>query len=378
MIHQLLDPTTWPEETRPFVTSDELWRDGVRRVVRAPRLDGAPSFYPLYQLGDAYSHSPLALIVRSGSLRLDRDYGRRRSRMDARYLSDARTLDLRVRRVGAPRLSTLALSDRGTFITRFVDALRADVASQEARQPGAANVVLCGGRDSLNLLLLPWRNPVLALSAAPNFALVERFVHDNALRMDVRELRDEDRSLLDAEILTNLCRNDLRHCRWSGELHALAAEFGGRAVFWKGQLGDTFLTPFWRSYTHPAKARRIVRLPFVREHVGGTLGQAYFWWSHYWRGAMWQGTHLSLLRDLTGALFLSAYHGVRVTELLAEVDLESVVTEDLRPAIGAELAGAPVHYPLSNPGPASSTWRAGASTVPRFLEVAHRIGLRVE
>jgi hypothetical protein len=377
-IKDLIDPGAWPVERRESLSAADLWASDARTVFAAPRLADAPSFYPVYRMGDLFSHSPLGLIAHAGNVELDGDVIARLGRGERRYWSGPGTLDRRIRRVGAPRASTRTLRDRGEFVERLVDALRADVAAREARHAGHTNAILCGGRDSLNLLLLPWKNPVLVLSASPNLPLVRRFVADNGLPMTVHELKDEDRGLLDTEVLANLCRLDLQHCRWSGELRAIARAHGGRIVFWKGQLGDSLLTAKWRVYTHPAKARRLVRLPVLRGLTSSALFQGYFWWSQHNRGGMWQGTHMSLLRDLTGALVLSSYHGPAVNDLLAEVDLAATHTEDLRPLLGARLAGARVKYPAINPGPPVSPFRAGLSGVERFIEVATAAGLDVK
>jgi hypothetical protein len=376
-IKDLIDPGAWPVERRESLSAADLWASHARTVFAAPGLTDAPSFYPVYRMGELYCHSPLGLVAHAGNVELDGDVMVRLGRGERRYWSGPDTLDRRMRRVGAPRISARTLRDRGEFIDRLADALRTDVAAREARHAGCTNAILCGGRDSLNLLLLPWKNPVLVLSAAANFPLVRRFIADNALPMTVHELKDEDRSLLDAEVLANLCRLDLQHCRWSGELRAIAREHRGRILFWKGQLGDSLLTAKWRVYTHPAKARRLVRLPLLRALTSSALFQGYFWWSQHNRGGMWQGTHMSLLRDLTGALVLSSYHGPAVSDLLAEVDLAATHTEDLRPLLGARLASAPVKYPSINPGPPVTPFRAGLSCVERFVEVATRVGLAV-
>jgi hypothetical protein len=373
----LIDPGAWPVERRDVLTSSDVWARGGNAVFSAPRLSDAPSFYPVYRMGNLYSHSPIGLVAHVGDLEIDPEVAARIGRGDRRYWSGSGTLDRRISRVGAPRISTRALRDRDEFRTRLVDALCADVAAAEARHAGFTNAILCGGRDSLNLLLLPWKNPVIVLSASSNFALVQRFIADNGLSLHVKELKDEDRSLLDAEVLANMCRLDLQHCRWSGELRAIAKEHGGRIIFWKGQLGDSLLTAKWRVYTHPSKARRFVRLPLLRGLTSSALYQGYFWWSQHNRGGMWQGTHMSLLRDLTGALVLSSYHGPAVSDLLAEVDLSATHTEDLRPLLGERLAGAPVKYPATNPGPPVSSFRAGLSDVRRMMMSAQAAGLRV-
>lgn len=375
--HDLLDPGRWPVERRDALTTADVWSRGGFAVFSSPRLVDAPSFYPIYRMGDLWSHSPLGLMAHAGSVDIDREFAARVGHGERRYWSGPRTIDRRIARVGAPRVSTRTLHDREEFVVRLADALRADVAAAEARHPGHVNMVLCGGRDSLNLLLLPWKNPVLVLSGAPNHALVRQFMADHGLSLPLRELPDERRDLLDAEILANGCRLDLQHCRWSAELRAIVAEHGGRAILWKGQLGDSLLTAKWRVYTHPAKARRIVRLPIARRMMSHALLQGYFWWSQHNRGGMWQGTHMSLLRDLTGALVLSSYHGEAVSDLLAQADLASTHTEDLRPLLGERLAGGPVRYPLTNPGPRVSEFRADVSGVQRFMEVARSAGLRV-
>lgn len=374
----LFDPLAWQVQHVDELSAEAVWVSSPRTVFSARRFRGAPSFYPVYTMAGLYSHSPLGLIARSGELRLDRSVASQLGRGDRRYWSGTSTLDSRIQRVGAPGLSMLSLRDPDTYVQRISEALIADVAAAEGRFSGHTNVVLCGGKDSLNLLLLPWRNPVVALSAAPNFSLVKQFVVDNGLTIDVQELRDDDRSLLPTEIVANLCRLDLGHCRWSAELRAIAVSLGRRVVFWKGQLADTFLTPYWQTYTHPPKLRRLVKLPGIRRLTTSVdWYQSFFWWSAYHRGAMWQGTHMSLLRDLTESTVLSAYHGPSVTSVLSEVDLASAVIEDVRDKVGATLAGGNVRYPGSNPGPPPSKFRRGLSGVSRFLEEASRMGLKV-
>jgi hypothetical protein len=85
------------------------------------------------------------------------------------------------------------------------------------------------------------------------------------------------------------------------------------------------------------------------------------------RGAMWQGAHMSLLRSVCGALFLSAYHGRAMTRLFSEVDLRTAVPDDVRPLVGRMLHGAAVEYPDRNPGPPKSGIRSGLSGPEHFL-----------
>jgi hypothetical protein len=378
ILPQLLDPAEIDVREVEELSGAQIWSETGGRIWRAKRFVGQPSFYPVYRMGDLYSHLPLHLVVARGHLRLDRRYANRTARSGWLYQSGSRTLDAEVDRVGCPRFSTCSLTDRDEFVARVAEALRSDVSAMEGRHPGFRNLVLCGGRDSLNLLLLPWKNEVTVLSAPPNYDWVVRFVERNDLGYEVVPLEDTNDSLADSEILLNACRVDLEHCRWGFDLREVARRFEGRVVLWKGQLGDTFLTPFWKWYVHPPALRKLFRVPGVSRLTARTrLAQAIFAWASYYRGAMWQGAHMSILRGLTDALVLSAYHGPAMCEVLSQVDLRTTVQEDVRPRIGARLRGGDVWYPEVNPGPEPSSMRRGRSDSGTFLGTARRAGLRI-
>jgi hypothetical protein len=61
----------------------------------------------------------------------------------------------------------------------------ADISLIKAGQPEFTNILLCGGKDSLSLSLLPWKNPVIVARAPPNYDLVRAFMADNYLSFDV-------------------------------------------------------------------------------------------------------------------------------------------------------------------------------------------------
>lgn len=371
MILPELAAQAWELRRQPAIDQDDLWLTPGPILWQAERFVGAPSFYPVYRCGDLYAAGPLPLIVHKGGLRLD-DEVARQVRGSVRYLPTNATIDREIRRIGCPQASTLELRDPAEYTAAFADALRSDVRRAEERLPGHTNLVLCGGRDSLNLLLLPWRNPVVAVSAAPNFPLVQQFVRDNRLPIDVLELADRDASLLDSEVALGACRIGLEHARWSGELRALALRFERRAVFWFGAMADAFTTPKWRKYSHPSSLSSFRALPPLRGLADSEAGQSYFAYVSYYRGAMWQGVMLALLKELTDAVVLSAYHGPAMRTLLARVDLRGVAVTDIRPAIGEALAGGPVAYPATNPSPPPSSFRAGLSDLRTFLATLAR------
>jgi hypothetical protein len=332
----------------------------------------AQSFYPVYRYGDHYSLSPLTLMRLKGHLSFNSRFARAiDGQQRPAYYPMEDTIDSEIVRVGKPLVPSHEIKSEEEFVERLLVAMRDDLAEVEARREGFHNVVLVGGRDSLNLLLQDWRNPVLAVSAKPNYPLVKRFIEENDLPCESLELVD-DASLLDLEILANACRNDLVHCRWGPALSRIVSDLDGRAVLWKGQLADTFLTPYWPSYCHPMGLRRPLR---VAQLMLGTrfdplhLRQKYFHWASWHRGAMWQGSHVGMLADLVGASVLGAYHGPRASAVLAATDLSRCVKKDLRPELGERLAGRPIRYPEANPGPAVADFRAGAASSARFLSV---------
>ena len=366
-----------------------LWATHGPAIWRARRFRGAPEFYPVYRCGDLYSHSPLPLILHKRSLRVDRRSARRAEQPEFLYASGRRTIDREIVRIGGPPWPHPAIRSAAVYAQQIAAAMRDDIGAAEARHPGYTNVVLCGGRDSLNLLLLPWKNPVLVASAPPNHELVTAFVRAHGLGREVVRL-DDDESLLPLEILVNCCRNNLEHCRWGPALRRLSLALDGRVMFWKGQLGDTFLTPRWTRWCHPPYAvddalralcrplggrgeRRLHRLL-----EAGTVTQRIVFWSLWHRGAMWQGAHMSILRQLTDALVLSGYHGPAVRRVVARVDLHHAVRQDVRPLVGEILYGRPVQYPETNPCPPLSRQRRGASGLAPFVRELTAAGVAVQ
>lgn len=371
------------------LTEEDIWLDPTTTIWRARRFVGSPRFYPVYQRGDRYSFAPIFLLADKRSVDVDDGFVERievRKRSGTAYYSGTATIDREIHRLGGPTPFHRSIFSPEEYATRFAEAMIADLGRVEAAHPTATHVVMCGGKDSLNLLLLPWKTPPLALSAAPNYALLRAFVADNRLAIECRELPDQDRSILDLETLYNTCLSELTHCRWSGELRTLAAQHHGRLILWKGQVG-TFISPTWRNYMHYTD-----RLERVAGYLGAWVVRAALRLgtrtlpeaqqrrlaTNLWvRGAMMQGTHMALLRSLCDCLVLSAYHGPAVQQVISAVDLPSAVDHDIRPRIGQILHGRPVLYPQTNPDPPSSRFRAGRSDPRTWLALARASGLTI-
>ena len=93
---------------------------------------------------------------------------------------------------------------------------------------------------------------------------------------------------------------------------------------------------------------------------------------------MWQGTYMSIMRELTSCLVLSGYHGLEVKKAISRVDLARAVQKDIRPLVGEYLRGSPVVYPATNPAPPASHVRKGVSHVEPFLETLSSVGIRID
>jgi len=384
-----LDDIPLRTRTCDTLTEDDVWLDPTTTVWRARRFVGAPRFYPVYRRGDLYSFSPIFLLADKRAVDLDPVYMERvasRGRTGSAYYSGTRTIDVEIRRIGGPTPFERTIFSPEVYAARLAEAMIADTEHIESIHPGVPHVILCGGKDSLNMLLLPWRAPVVALSAAPNYALVRAFIADNRLAIPCHELPDEDRGSLGLEVLYNTCLSELSHCRWSGELRAIAAQRQRRMILWQGQVA-TFLTPSWRAYNHyrdqldrvvgdlgslvvRAALRLGVRaIPEFQQRLVST---------NLWlRGAMMQGSHMALLRALCGCLALSGYHGPAVQRVVSAVDLPSCVQRDIRPQVGRLLLGRDVVYPAINPGPPESTFRRGRSDPAPWISAARASGLEI-
>lgn len=382
-----------PEERGEVLCEEDLWADHGPTILRARSFAGSPSFYPIYRHGDLYSYSLLSLILRKGVLHLDPRIARQVDKPGFLYASGSATIDREITRLGGPDHPRFSITSPADFAARLARALVQDTSKIESRHPGTTNIVLCGGRDSLNLLLLPWKNPVLVASAPPNFELARAFVRSNDLPFDVVALDDSRCELLPVEILINCCRNNLEHCRWGDHLVALARQHDRKVIFWKGQAANVFLTPYWRIYYHSPLDQGTTGLSPLRDWLGWAersldvrlgdwgrtagLRQRSLFRALWYQSAMSLGSHMSFLRQLTGALFLSAYHGPEARAVIAEVDLDRAVKDDVRPLIGEILHGAPVIYPSTNPGPPVSRQRAGTSHLQPFLAALSAAGVEL-
>jgi hypothetical protein len=377
-------------QIQPTVTlcEEDVWQSHRNVLWKARRFIGPSGFYPIYRYRDFYSYSLLSLIRKKRTLLLNPLAERASKDPLFQYAQAHELIDNEIERLGGPIKFRRVLKDPDEACRRIAEAMVEDMRTIEQRNRGYTNVILCGGRDSLNLLFLPWSQPTIVASAPPNLALVRNFVRDNELEYDVLPLSGEGRSPRKEEVLVNCCRLNLEHCRWSADLIRIAREHENKVVFWLGQLGDTFLTPYWKTYrpdssqvrSQPGGISDLGRL--LPHSLKRVLGNS--WADHrafaraLWaRGAMWQGTHMSLLRELTNALVLSGYHGPSMSKALCDIDLRLCVHEDIRARIGVLLKGAKVKYPQHNPSPLPWQQGRGFASVGRFLEFIDGEDIRI-
>src|SRR3989338_790595 len=138
------------------LTEDQVWRDARTELWQARRFCGSPAFYPVYRWRDYYSYSPLTLLLKKGSLHLDPNVVRRMPLAGRNYLSSAGTLDSEIQRLGGPMIPGFRIHTPEQYAQAIVEAMKKDVARIEAANPNYTNVILCGGKDSLNMLFFPF------------------------------------------------------------------------------------------------------------------------------------------------------------------------------------------------------------------------------
>jgi hypothetical protein len=368
-----------------LLTESTFWAQHGPAIWKPKRAELHPAFYPVYRWGDLYSYSLLALMLRKGRLDANPEPLHAAARTDFDFWGGNDTLDRDITRLGGAHRSEMLIKSPEEYAARLVDALRDDVAMTEQRHPSHTNLIMCGGKDSLNLLLLPWKNPTVALSATPNYDLVCQFVAKNRLPLEVQRLEDKaDSEVQEEEALLGCCRTNLSHWRWGTHLQQIARERGPRLLFWKGQVADLYTTPKWKAFiapptkraVYPRKAYKLLspHLPAILDRSIGRLIQPGVIRSTWSRCAALQGSHMEFLRELTGCLFLSAYHGPKVQKVWCEVDLASAAPSDMRHLVGRSLLGREVEYPNANPAPSPSPFRVKLGEPAHFFSLLDQLG----
>ncbi len=363
-----------------LLTEDMMWETHGPLIWQADQFDGKPFFYPVYRYKNFYSYSQLALILKKKKLVLNRNAYEKAGSADFAALSHEQLIDVEIERLGAPYSSTNEITDSDDYCAKIVNALKDDIADIEEKNPGHTNVVMCGGKDSLNLLLLPWRNPVIAVSAEPNYPLVCEFVEHNGLDIDVLRLSDDvTDGFLKREIAELCCRFNAVHWRWGQHLNKISEMFDRKVVIWKGQMGDLYMSTRWKTYTYGKNnlytflckiyGKISPYLPPVLNEIGAKIilpGVEQRVWKY---GANAQGAHVGFIRAITGCLVLSAYHGKRMSKILKSADLGKVAQKDIRDEIGEALLGRKVIYPRKNPAPRISDKRLGLHNPELFVDL---------
>lgn len=371
------------------LSEEDIWTNHQASIWKAQRFVSTPQFYPVYHCGEFYSFSPLALILNKGYLALNQRYENALKSGEMKYKSTLETLDQDVLRIGGEPEFNDSICGKDAYIQAIADNIVKDIELIESKNPGYTNVLLCGGRDSMNMLLLPWNNPVAVYSAMPDYEYVQEFIKINKLPYTVNLLEDNsDPSFLTEEILENCCRNDLEHVRFGPHQAQIAAQHQHKAIFWLGHLGDVFQTTEWMYYT--------AGIGKVKKELYRAYRKNYKKLPHAWarkiedryiikrfRQAVWdragffQATHSSIIRATTGCLVLSAYQGPHMRKVFNSVDIAETVREDIRPLVGSKLAGREIQYLQKNPRLPKSTFRAGYSDVQTFLQLMQQSGFDI-
>ena len=369
------------------LSEEDMWLSHGPLLWKADRFEGTPHFYPVYQQGDFYSFSPLVLVLNKRGVRVNMAYLSSLDAPDYDFHSGLDTIDDEIVRIGGSHPHSPSITDVQDYAAKIYKALVADISLVESKNEGATNIILCGGKDSLNLSLLPWKNPTILLSAQPNFPYVKKFVEENGLNLDVLELKDaENKEFQEFEILENCCRVNLEHWRWGCHLGEIARNMG-KVVFWKGQVGDLYMSDKWKEVFYPQTrlplfGRKLYKkfgkfLPTGACRAIGRYIQPSVIEATWSRCAMLQGAHMGFIRTLTDSLTLSAYHGPEMMKVFSSADLASVSQVDMRDYVGEQALGRKVIYPAENPAPAPSILRKNVHVYSLFEDIATKNGIVV-
>jgi len=380
----------------PEITSDALHRDYPARTVVETRClrDAACGIYPCYyrRLPDRLrvASSAAALIADLGDLRINPAFQPREYLLgdDARQqfihgtarlpkavkdsakrllpaallrrLSKARfwtesweTMDARVFKLKPfERVTPQGSVDlfKPDFSLRNADCLVEGVAchleryvrEMEEQYPRHDHVMMIGGKDSQILALIPKRYPERwhVFSAAPNSTLVLPWLGWNDVEVGqvfVDDSRNQEtRGETEHKIVCSDLYSDSRHMRWLPALRRIAGSFDFRCFFWSGSAADAL-------------------------HVGRSFHQRYasrdpleFFDIHLKRVPCLVGNYHQVVKNFTGCPLLCPY---QTDEIWSEVYAHhgpAVIPAgvDLRPRIGERLAGRPIRWLDTNPGPA--------------------------
>jgi len=370
------------------ISEEDMWTTHGTLIWESKEFLGTPHFYPVYNWDNFYSYSLLALIIKKGNLNPDKDAIDYANQHDFLCLSASLNIDKDINRIGAPHPCGYSIQNINEYAEKLANALIVDTQDIEEKNKGYTNYVLCGGKDSLNLLLLPWKEKVVALSAEPNYRFVKKFVEENTLNIEVRLLEDKYNSQeLNDEVLECCCRVDMVNWRWGAHLKEISQENNGKIIYWKGQMADLYTTNKWKVYMHPVQpvrmfAQKVYKKlePFIPYNVKRAIGrkiQPIVIKSAWERGAVMQGCHMAFIREIADCLVLSAYHGPEVMKVLKEVDLGAVAQRDMRDLVGEILLKRPVIYPIVNPAPPPSKIRNGLGQPNKFISLLVEGGIVV-
>ena len=323
------------------LSQDMMWQKHGVTIWQAEKFEGTPTFYPVYNYKDYYSYSLLALIVKKGFLNLNRQAYDIAKSEGFEISSNETLIDNDIKRIGGATRFGNEICDADEYCVKLAEAMKKDISLIEELNPGFTNVILCGGKDSLNMLLVPWKNPVVVYSAQPNFPLVQGFVKDNELPFEVRELKDPtSEEHLQDEVAELCCRMNSRHWRWAMHVRQISEDYSNKIIIWKGQLGDRFFNPSWKTYIYPESQPKLFLcmvykklsplLPlsldkWIGEKIIKDVGQ-----THWNKGSIAQGVHMGFMRALADCLVVSSYHGKNVMEAFSRVSLPDVVQSDIR------------------------------------------------
>lgn len=341
-----------------------------------------PHFAPYYKCKNNEDVSILEMIKRKGYLKINPKAIRIIDHPDFLFCPPNTLIDSEIKRIKYNWKFDKIITQKDVFVSSISKAMIDDAKKIEDEYSDHTILALVGGKDSLNMLLLPWKNPLIVASAAPNYPLVKKFISDNNLKYDIIQLDDERNLNLEKEILINCCRLRLDNCRWTGHLSEIISFLNNKVVILIGQWGDNLLTDKWKKnillppdfHIQGRYNKLLKRISVFTNKLESTYStnpdiQSLFFRNLWYESAHWQGVHMSFLYEYLGCPVLSIYHNEDVMKIICQTDYVKVVSTDLRSTIGDKIFGRKVIYPDKNPSPPVSRIRKDISGSKIFLDL---------
>ena len=91
---------------------------------QADRFEGVSHFNSIYQWNDFYSYSYLALLLKKGTLSLNKNAYKKAMKEDFLSLYAFEMIDTEIKKIGGPAMSDMSINDPDDYLRQIADAMK--------------------------------------------------------------------------------------------------------------------------------------------------------------------------------------------------------------------------------------------------------------